>query len=70
MKKVNEDIKCLNLEKDILDILKENEINIVEDLWKKKRVELKGIGLTDSQINQIIIKLELLGLGLNKKKYK
>ena len=41
--------------------------NIINDLWKLNRHELKQLGLTDQQINQIIIRLQLIGLDLNKK---
>lgn len=63
-------IEELNLSKKITCTLKENKIYIIEDIWKLKRKNLKDLGLTDAEINQIIIKLELLGIGLNNKIYK
>ncbi len=63
-------ISSLKLNKAIIDILKENQILKVNDLWIKNRTYLKSIGLTDSQIKDIIIKLELIGLDLNKRKNK
>ena len=63
-------IEELNLNKKITCILKENKIFIIEDIWKLKRKNLKDLGFTDAEINQIVIKLELLGIGLNHKIYK
>ncbi len=52
-----------------LDIFSENNINFIKDLWILKRKNLKDIGLNDTQINSIIIKLQLHGLDINKKIY-
>lgn len=62
-------IEELNLDKKIIDILKENNINLIKDIWILKRQDLKQINLSDSDINQITIKLQLYGLDLNKKVY-
>lgn len=62
-------IEELNLDKKIIDILKENNINLIKDIWVLKRQDLKQINLSDSDINQITIKLQLYGLDLNKKIY-
>ena len=66
---LKKDIMSLDLDDKIIDKLKNNNILIVEDLWKLKRIELKQFGIKDSEINKISIKLELLGIGLNKKVY-
>lgn len=66
---LNNNIKVLNLESNILDKLKDNSISTIDQLYKFNRKELKKINLKDSEINQIIIKLQLMGLDLNKKKY-
>lgn len=65
------DIKIDNLkiESIILEKLKENNIITVRDLWSLKRCDLKEINLNDNQINNIIIKLQLFGIDLNKKIY-
>jgi DNA-directed RNA polymerase alpha subunit len=68
-KQVVEKIEKLNLDKDIEIILKNNNVNTMQDIWKLKRRELKNIGLKDSQINHIIIKMQLKGLDLNEKMY-
>ena len=64
------DILDLKLNKNIVQTLKNNSICKIKDLWVKKRSNLKEIGLSDSQIKEIIIKLELIGLDLNKKRNK
>ena len=68
-KQVVEKIEKLNLDKDIESILKNNNVNTMQDIWKFKRRELKKLGLRDSQINHIIIKMQLKGLDLNEKMY-
>jgi len=60
-------IEDLKLNDTINNVLKENNINFIEDLWIKTRSNLKKIGLNDTQIKEIIIKLELIGLDLNRK---
>ena len=62
-------IEELALNDKVLKTLKENNINIVEELWVLKRQNLKSFGLKDSDITQITIKLQLYGLDLNKKIY-
>ena len=68
-KNVVEKIEKLDLDKDIEKILKNSNVNTMQDIWKLKRRELKNIGLKDSQINHIIIKMQLKGLDLNEKMY-
>jgi len=60
-------IEYLKLNDTINNVLKENNINSIEDLWVKTRSNLKKLGLNDTQIKEIIIKLELIGLDLNRK---
>lgn len=62
-------IEILNLDENIISKLKENGINIVEDLWIINRHKLKDMNFKDNEINQIIIKLQLIGIDLNHKKY-
>lgn len=73
MKKYNSNIEksitVLELDKETTDLLKKNNINKVEDLWVMNRQKLKEIGLNDNEIKQVVIKLQLLGLDLNKKMY-
>lgn len=65
----DKDIKILELETDIVKVLLDNEIKTVGDVWVMNRKKLKAIGLKDTDIKQIIIKLQLLGLDLNKRMY-
>ena len=69
-KYLDEDISYLKLNAKIIDILKSHNILKIHDLWILNRKTLKSFDLTDSDIKQIIIKLELLGIDLNKKRIK
>lgn len=64
---LNNSIKILNLESDVENILINNQILKVKDLWSLNRKALKNIDLTDNQIHSIIVKLQLNGIELNKK---
>lgn len=73
MKKYNSNIEksisILELDKETNNLLKKNNITKVEDIWVLNRKKLKEMGLNDSEIKQVVIKLQLLGLDLNKKMY-
>lgn len=73
MKKHNENLKnninILDLDNECLKILKENNINLIEDLWQLSKRDLKDLGINDKDIKYISIRLQLLGLDLNKKIY-
>lgn len=60
-------LKDLDFEKIILDKLILNNIDSIGKLWQMNRKELKNIGFTYEEINEIAIKLQLRGLDLNKK---
>ena len=66
---LEKNIKELQLNDKILNKLKEHNIIIIRDLWKMKRKELKQLGFSDSEISQIIIKLQLHAIDLNKRVY-
>lgn len=68
-KNIDDTIDYLELDKNIKEKLKENNINYVKDLWQLKRKDLKKIGLTDDEIRHTIIKLQLLSMDLNQKIY-
>lgn len=68
-KALEKTIEELELDSKVLKILKDNNINTVEDIWVLKRKDLKDFGIKDSDITQITIKLQLYGLDLNKKIY-
>ena len=62
-------INNFSLSKDIVNKLKYNDLNYIEDVWKLKRINLKNLGFTNEEIKEIVISLQLIGLDLNKKKY-
>ena len=66
---VESNVEILDLESDVIKVLKDNKIDTIGLLWTQTRKSLKALGLKDSDIKQIIIKLQLLGLDLNKKIY-
>ena len=62
-------IEELDISNKTINLLKDNNITYISDVWIKKRKDLKNLKLSDSEINQIIIKLQLNGCDLNKKIY-
>ena len=66
---LEKNIEELGLDSNINIKLKEKKILIIKDLWKMKRKELKQLGFSDNEISQIIIKLQLNAIDLNKKIY-
>lgn len=62
-------IEELDVRNNIIDKLKLHNIHSVKDIWYLKRKDLKDFNLNDNEINQIIIKLQLNGIDLNKKVY-
>ena len=65
----NKDINKLSISKELINKLKDKELNYIEDVWVLKRINLKTLGFTNDEIKEIIISLQLIGLDLNKKKY-
>jgi hypothetical protein len=68
-KNLEKDINSLELSKDVLKLLRDHDINFVKDVWVLKRKDLKSIGLKDSDINTLVVKMQLFGLDINKKIY-
>lgn len=68
-KHLEKDISVLELSSSIEKFLRANEINYIKDIWVLKRKDLKSLGIKDSDINTIVVKLQLFGLDLNKKVY-
>ena len=66
---LEKNIEKLQLNNKIINKLKEKDIRIIKVLWKMKRKELKQLGFSDSEISQIIIKLQLHAIDLNKRVY-
>ena len=59
----------LHLDINIIEKLQNNNIITIEDLWNTNRHVLKDYSLRDSEIKEVIIKLQLIGMDLNHKKY-
>lgn len=68
-KYIDKDISILGLDDNIACLLTKNEIRTVNDLWLKTKKDLKNYGLKDKDIKYASIKLQLIGLDLNKKMY-
>ena len=68
-KSLEKNINSLNLNEKINKVLESNNIFLINDLWLLSRNKLKDFGLVNEEINQIVIKLQLNGLDLNKKVY-
>lgn len=64
---LKEMINKLDIDESITIKLNEFNVFTISDLIKLKRTDLKELNLTPSEIKQIIIKLELHGIDLNKK---
>lgn len=64
---LDKNLSYLKLNNKIIKKLNVNNIICINDLWLKNRKYLKNLGLTDIEIKEIIIKLELIGLDLDKK---
>lgn len=60
----------LKLKKDINKILQENNIEKVYDVCTHSRLELVNLGLSGSQVNDVIVSLQLLGLDLKRNRSK
>ncbi|MBQ7105565.1 MAG: hypothetical protein IJN90_06890 [Bacilli bacterium] len=71
MSKVNveDKINKLGIDSSIVKVFNSNNVITINDLWKLKRKDLKDMNFTSEQINHIIIKMQLNGIDLNKKKY-
>lgn len=61
---LNKSIDIINMPKPITNLMKDNNIILVEDLCKKTKTDLKRTSLSFYEINQIDVKLQLMGLCL------
>ena len=66
---IEKNINILDLDKSIVEVFRKNDIVTIEQLWVLNRKKLKELSLKDNEIKQITIKLQLLGLDLNKRVY-
>ena len=64
---LKKDIKNLGIAKNLINILYDNEIKLVYELCLLNRKKLKEYGFKSTDINDIIVKLQLQGLDLGKK---
>lgn len=62
MRKQSIDRLCVN--DNILQVLRENNIINLGKLCDKNKNELKSIGLLQSEVNKVEVKLQLMGLNL------
>lgn len=63
---LEKNIAILNLRTNIKKELLSNNIDTILKLCNYTRLELSNLGFTNSQINEIIIELQLIGLDLKK----
>lgn len=66
---IDADINKLKIQENIKRKLKNNKLNIIKDIWRLKRKDLKNLDFNDSEIKEIIISLQLIGLDLDRKIY-
>jgi DNA-directed RNA polymerase alpha subunit len=60
----NQRIDRLDINDNILNVLKENEITTLGNLCSKSKQDLKKLDFTENEINKIDIEVQLLGLNL------
>lgn len=63
-KYLKQSIDTLEVNRNVIDTLKKNNINTLGELSTYRKSELKGFGLLTSEVNKVEIELELLGLSL------
>lgn len=61
-KLLKQNIERIEIKDEVLEILKNNNISILNDLCNKKKKDLKEIGIEYPVINDMELQLELLGL--------
>lgn len=66
---LEKDIQELGINQKLEKVLVNDGVTTIQDVWMLKRTDLKKKGLSDSDIMQITIKLQLNGLDLNRKIY-
>ena len=66
---LDKDLSYLKLDSKVIEVLNNNNVNLISDLWPLTRKDLKSFKISDKGIHSIIVKLQLNGLDLNKRKY-
>ena len=65
MKKIlKQSIDRIDINMNILNLLKENGIITISDLCNKSKTDLKNLTLSFEEINKIQVELQLMGLNL------
>lgn len=62
-------INNIDFQKSIIEKSNINNLLTIRDIWILKRSKLKELGFNDKEIKEIIVKLQLKGYDLNRKKY-
>ena len=57
-------IQDLSISDTIKSILADNKIKTIKQICKKSKADLKEFGLTNNEINQINVQLQLIGFKL------
>lgn len=63
-KMLKQNITRLDIKDNLIDTLKENNINNIGELCKRSKKDLKHLGILSNQADKIEIELQLLGLNL------
>ncbi len=66
---LEEDINILELNKNVNEKLKENNINKIKELCSMTKADLRNISFEQNDINNIEIHLQLNGLDIKKRRY-
>lgn len=61
---LNENVDRLNISCKLIELLKQNKVTKISQLCNKTKTNLKNMNLTNTEISQIEIELQLLGLDL------
>jgi len=61
---LKQSIDRLDISDKTLSILKGNRVNIIADLCKKSKTDLKKLDIVQAEISKIQIELQLLGLNI------
>lgn len=61
---LKQSIKRLDISENAIMLLEKNKINIIADLCKNSKTDLKRIGLIQEEMNKIQIELQMLGLNI------
>lgn len=64
-KYLTQNIDRLDVPTKVIELLKNNGIEKIEQLCDKKRTYLKNLGLNSVEIEKVVIELQFLGLNIN-----